>query len=55
MAKLLLRSGNVWAYLGGVLRLAPVRPVAAAVYRLVARYRHRMPGGTAACALPRGG
>ncbi|MEY9948659.1 thiol-disulfide oxidoreductase DCC family protein [Kitasatospora sp. GAS1066B] len=52
VAKLLLRSGNVWAYLGAVLRLAPVRPVAAAVYRLVARYRHRMPGGTAACALP---
>jgi predicted DCC family thiol-disulfide oxidoreductase YuxK len=54
-AKLLLRSGGAWAYLGGVLRLAPVRPVAAVVYRWVARNRHRMPGGTPACALPQRG
>ncbi|GAB2739475.1 thiol-disulfide oxidoreductase DCC family protein [Kitasatospora kifunensis] len=53
VAKLLLRSGNIWAYLGAVLTLAPVRPIAAVLYRLVARYRHRLPGGTAACALPR--
>jgi predicted DCC family thiol-disulfide oxidoreductase YuxK len=53
VAKLLLRSGGGWAYLGGLLRLAPVRPVAAAVYRLVARNRHRMPGGTKACTLAR--
>ncbi|MFE9425413.1 thiol-disulfide oxidoreductase DCC family protein [Kitasatospora sp. NPDC006697] len=54
-AKLLLRAGGGWAYLGGVLRLAPVRPVAGLVYRWVSRNRHRMPGGTAACALPRRG
>ncbi|SDT79983.1 Predicted thiol-disulfide oxidoreductase YuxK, DCC family [Streptomyces sp. TLI_053] len=53
VARLLMRSGGVWAYLGGVLALAPVRPVAGLVYRWVARHRHRMPGGTAACALPR--
>ncbi|MER7757460.1 DUF393 domain-containing protein [Kitasatospora sp. NPDC097643] len=52
VARLLMRSGGVWAYLGGVLTLAPVRPVAGVVYRWVARNRHRMPGGTAACALP---
>ncbi|MGC0315119.1 thiol-disulfide oxidoreductase DCC family protein [Kitasatospora acidiphila] len=52
VAKLLLRAGGGWAYLGGVLRLAPVRPVAAVVYRWVAANRHRMPGGTPACALP---
>lgn len=52
VARLLMRSGGAWAYLGGVLALAPVRPVAGLVYRWVARYRHRMPGGTAACALP---
>ncbi|GAA1238286.1 hypothetical protein GCM10009665_30590 [Kitasatospora nipponensis] len=53
VARLLMRSGNVWAYLGAVLALAPVRPVAELVYRRVARNRHRMPGGAAACALPR--
>ncbi|MGW4892829.1 thiol-disulfide oxidoreductase DCC family protein [Kitasatospora sp. NPDC004240] len=53
VARLLMRSGGVWAYLGGVLALAPVRPPAAVVYRWVARNRHRLPGGTAACALPR--
>ncbi|MFG3226266.1 thiol-disulfide oxidoreductase DCC family protein [Kitasatospora sp. NPDC048194] len=53
VARLLMRSGGAWAYLGAVLTLAPVRPVAALVYRWVARNRHRMPGGTAACALPR--
>ena len=30
----------------------PVRALAWPVYRWVARNRHRMPGGTAACALP---
>ncbi|GAA1990430.1 thiol-disulfide oxidoreductase DCC family protein [Kitasatospora viridis] len=55
VAKLLLRAGGAWAYLGGAMRLAPVRPLAAAVYRLVARHRDRMPGGSAACALPRRG
>jgi predicted DCC family thiol-disulfide oxidoreductase YuxK len=53
VAKLLLRSGNVWAYLGGLLELAPVRPAAALVYRWVADHRHRLPGGTKACSLPR--
>ena len=29
-----------------------VRELAAAVYRLIAENRHRMPGGSPACALP---
>ncbi|PYC76337.1 DUF393 domain-containing protein [Streptomyces tateyamensis] len=53
VAKLLLRSGNAWAWLGGLLELAPARPVAELGYRWVSRNRHRMPGGTKACALPR--
>lgn len=53
VARLLMRSGGAWAYLGAVLASAPVRPVAGLAYRWVARNRHRMPGGTAACALPR--
>ncbi|MDH6131125.1 putative DCC family thiol-disulfide oxidoreductase YuxK [Kitasatospora sp. MAA4] len=52
VARLLMRTGGVSAYLGGLLALGPVRPVAAAFYRLIAANRHRMPGGTPACALP---
>ncbi|MGW2395482.1 thiol-disulfide oxidoreductase DCC family protein [Kitasatospora sp. NPDC001664] len=52
-ARLLMRSGGAWAYLGAALTLAPVRPLAAALYRWVADHRHSLPGGTPACALPR--
>ncbi|MBD0676583.1 thiol-disulfide oxidoreductase DCC family protein [Streptomyces sp. CBMA156] len=52
VARLLMRSGGAWAYLGAVLTAAPVRPLAGLAYRWVARNRHRLPGGTAACALP---
>ncbi|MFJ6808434.1 thiol-disulfide oxidoreductase DCC family protein [Streptomyces anulatus] len=38
---------------GGFLRLPLIRPAASLVYRWVARNRQRMPGGTAACAVPR--
>ncbi|CAM5605201.1 hypothetical protein KAURM247S_00056 [Kitasatospora aureofaciens] len=55
VARLLMRSGGAWAYLGALMALGPVRPVAGVVYRWVSRNRHRMPGGTAACALPRRG
>src|SRR6185436_4256689 len=49
----LLRTGpGRWRLAALALDLPPVRPVAAAVYRLVARNRHRLPGGTAACQLP---
>ena len=44
--------GLLWHAVGSVLSWWPVRPVAAAVYRLVARNRHRLPGATDACALP---
>lgn len=38
----------------GLLLVAPPFSWAAAVaYSLIARFRHRLPGGTAACALPR--
>ncbi|WP_313750241.1 DUF393 domain-containing protein [Streptomyces parvus] len=38
---------------GKLLRLPLIRPAANLVYRWVARNRQRMPGGTAACAVPR--
>lgn len=52
IAKLLAGSGPVWRVGGAGLRFPPVRAVAWPVYRWVARNRHRLPGGTAACSLP---
>jgi len=52
IALLLGSSRPWWRAAGAVLRVPPVRALAWPVYRWVARNRHRMPGGTAACALP---
>jgi predicted DCC family thiol-disulfide oxidoreductase YuxK len=52
IAKLLQDSRLVWRLLGRALAWRPVRALAWPAYRWVARNRHRMPGGTAACALP---
>jgi predicted DCC family thiol-disulfide oxidoreductase YuxK len=45
-------AGGAYAVLGRAMQLPGVRAVAAAVYSLIARHRHRLPGGTPACALP---
>ncbi|WP_328381600.1 DUF393 domain-containing protein [Streptomyces sp. NBC_00400] len=57
VAKLLMSAGGGWPVVGALLTLPPVRWAAQGVYRIIARNRQRMPGGTAACALPpsRGG
>ncbi|WP_405664253.1 DUF393 domain-containing protein [Streptomyces sp. NBC_01166] len=52
IAKLFLNAGGLWAWLGGLLALPPVRWIAHGVYRLVATNRDRLPGGSPACALP---
>jgi predicted DCC family thiol-disulfide oxidoreductase YuxK len=52
IARLLAASRPAWRALGATLRVPPVRAVAWPAYRWVARNRHRMPGGTAACSLP---
>jgi len=49
---LTVRRG-VASYLGRVLLIPALRPLADAVYRVVARHRHRLPGGTPACRLDR--
>ncbi|MCP9960162.1 thiol-disulfide oxidoreductase DCC family protein [Streptomyces sudanensis] len=54
VARLLLSARGAWPVLGALLTLPLVRRAAHRVYRLVADNRHRMPGGTAACALPPG-
>ena len=49
----LLQSGDLaWRVVGTLLLLPPVSWLAAAVYRLVAANRMRLPGGTPACAVP---
>lgn len=48
----LRHAGGVWRLLGHVMNLPGIRHVAAVGYRLVAKYRHRLPGGTPACKLP---
>jgi predicted DCC family thiol-disulfide oxidoreductase YuxK len=52
-ARLLLRTRRPLASaLGALATLPPVRQAAAVLYRWVAANRRRLPGGTAACALP---
>lgn len=51
IARLLLTSALAWRPVGFVLSLRPVTALAWPVYRLVARHRHRLPGGSAACAV----
>ncbi|HEY8480429.1 MAG TPA: DUF393 domain-containing protein [Spirillospora sp.] len=52
VGRMLTDAGGLWKAAGVVMRVAPVSWAARAVYRIIAANRHRMPGGTAACALP---
>ena len=47
--------GGAYGLAGSGMSLPGVRQLAAAVYRLIAKNRHRMPGGSPACALPPAG
>ena len=51
VARTLIFGGRGWAVLGRLMLLPGVRYLAGVVYRWVARNRHRLPGGTAACAI----
>jgi predicted DCC family thiol-disulfide oxidoreductase YuxK len=44
--------GPAYRVLGRLIDLPPVRPLAAYVYGLVAKYRYQLPGGSNACRLP---
>jgi predicted DCC family thiol-disulfide oxidoreductase YuxK len=52
IGRLLVDAGSFWRPLGWLLLVPPLSWVGPPVYRLIARNRDRMPGGTAACALP---
>ena len=48
----LLRSSNFgWAILGVAIDLPVARLISSAIYKLIAKNRQHLPGGTAACAL----
>ncbi|MBI2168926.1 MAG: DUF393 domain-containing protein [Actinobacteria bacterium] len=49
VAAALRHTGPGWWVVGVVIDVPPVRWLAAGVYRLVARYRYRLPGATSAC------
>ncbi|MGV8875958.1 MAG: thiol-disulfide oxidoreductase DCC family protein [Rhodoglobus sp.] len=42
-----------WRFLGHLIATEPFSTIAALGYRFIARYRHRLPGGTPACAVRR--
>ncbi|MGW2443457.1 thiol-disulfide oxidoreductase DCC family protein [Streptomyces sp. NPDC001675] len=54
VAKMPASAPGGWPVMGAALQLAPARWIAHGVYRAIARNRHRLPGGTPACALPAG-
>ena len=55
LARYLAGAGGGWPALGLMFRMPPIRWLAAGAYRLIANNRHRLPGGTPACALRPGG
>lgn len=56
IGEILVAAGSIWAILGRAILLPRASWIAAKAYRLVAANRHRLPGGTPACARrpPRG-
>ena len=51
IAAVLTTAGRTWKTIGRVVLLPGISWVAAKVYRLIARNRYRLPGGTPACAV----
>ena len=53
IARFLLDSKTPWALLGFLLNLPVIISIAELVYAWIAKNRHRLPGGTPECSLPR--
>ena len=49
VGRALIAAGGLWGIVGRIIITPPVSWLAAPVYSLVARYRHRMPGASDAC------
>ena len=52
IGRALIEVGGFWSLLGWLTVLPPLRWLAGPIYTLIAANRHRLPGGTPACALP---
>ena len=52
IAASLIAAGGIWKLTGSALLAPGISWLAAGAYRLVARNRYRLPGGTPACAMP---
>ena len=52
IAEALRVAGEPWRSAGDLILMPGVRRLAARVYDVIARNRHRLPGGTDACELP---
>ena len=52
IGKALIARGGPSRILGNIVLSPMVRPAARFVYKRIAKNRHRMPGGTAACKIP---
>ncbi len=53
VARALVAAGGAWAVVGHLLAVPPLSWAAAAVYALVARHRHRLPGAASCPPRPR--
>jgi len=53
IAAALAACGGTWGIIGRLLAIPPLSWLASGVYAVVARNRHRLPGATDACRLPR--
>jgi predicted DCC family thiol-disulfide oxidoreductase YuxK len=52
IGKALVAAGGAWRLLGALLLVPPFSWLAAVAYVIIAKNRHRLPGGTPACKLP---
>ena len=52
IGKALLAAGGVWKPVGALILVPPFSWLAALGYLVIAKNRHRLPGGTPACKLP---
>ena len=53
MAQVLIESRTIWALPGQIIKLPLIRNLAKVVYYKIAANRHRLPGGTPECSMPR--
>jgi predicted DCC family thiol-disulfide oxidoreductase YuxK len=51
-ARALAVLGPPWPLVGAAMRVPPLRWLGGLAYPVLARYRHKLPGATQACALP---